>query len=90
MNNQEINTGPYMVDKIYGMKVLQNSFLIEDVQFRFPRCKSKRIAKKWKKDKKNYKTIARREAYISGNNMYIHPETYAILKKELEKIYCGQ
>jgi hypothetical protein len=46
-----------IISALYGIpvRVVDEKLLTWPVQYRFPRSKKKRIQKKWKKDKANYK-----------------------------------
>lgn len=67
------------------MKLLENKLLVRTIQYKFPRCKSKRIAKKWKKNKKNYKLVPDEESvYITPFGMMCHPNMAKRLKEELQ------
>ena len=45
------------ISMINGIKLFENPNLTKSIQFRFPRCKSKRIRRKWAKRSKNLKDI---------------------------------
>lgn len=70
------------------MKVIVNAHLprFKLVQFRFPKTKKARIKKKWAKNNRNYRQVPCKGAYIiGGHTLVIHPDDYAILKRQAEK-----
>jgi hypothetical protein len=56
-------------------RLIESSFLTKSVQARFPRCKSRRIANKWRKNPKNFKTIPSTDVFVTPWGMIAHPET---------------
>ncbi len=62
---------------INGMQVLAAPHLprFKTVQFRFPKTKKKRIAKKWRKDSTNFRQVPCREMYVlNGSTLLVHPD----------------
>jgi len=64
-------------------RLIKSRFLTKSVQARFPRCASKRIAKKWRKNPKNFKTIPSPDVFMTPWGMIAHPETIDAITKEL-------
>ena len=58
---------------IGGYEIRESVFLIKEVQFRFPRTKSKRIRKKWAKRKENYRSGPSDDVYLMGGTIICHP-----------------
>ncbi len=53
-------------------------------QFRFPRSKKKRIRKKWRKRRENWRAMS--VAYrLPGGQLIMHPSVYAQLQVELDR-----
>jgi hypothetical protein len=66
--------------------ILPHKYMSKIIQYRFPRCKSKRIANKWKKDKRNFKEVPRSDVLIFGQYIYAHPSIADQLTKQLEDL----
>ncbi len=54
-----------------GMQIIESTLAVSTRQYRKPRCKSKRIAKKWKGRNSNYKTEP--AIFIVGGKYLAHP-----------------
>lgn len=76
-------------NQIYGLPVFtnENLFRINEIQFRFPRSKKKRIRRKWARRIQNYKPTLEYLAYFDEARRcyYMHPEALAQFRKQLEK-----
>ena len=59
---------------IHGMEVRTSSFLVDKVQFRFPRSKKKRMRKKWARQEKNYHFVPSNSIWTIGGSIYVHPQ----------------
>ena len=68
-----------------GMKVLESQHAVKRYQFRFPRCKSKRIAKKFRKKDSNFKTEPCVLVMDNINTMMAHPLIYKQMQTQLPK-----
>jgi hypothetical protein len=63
-----------------GMKVFTSPYAVERKQYRFPRCKKARIAKKWRQQDRNYRELP--TAYLArGNQIIAHPAIYEKIKR---------
>jgi len=70
-----------MMGAAFGLKIIENPHITMSKQFRFPRCKSKRIAKKYKKQTKNFKMVPDTiTVYRIGMNIICHPALAARLR----------
>jgi len=71
-----------------GIKVIPNPNMIKLVQSRFPRSKSKRIRKKWKKDLHNWHSKPSDEVYadMSRGVIYCHPVMFRRIKEEFDAL----
>lgn len=70
-----------------GMRVISSPHLprFKKAQFRFPRCKGKRVHAKWAKKDSNFKMIPFSAAYvIGGHTLVMHPDEIALLKLSKE------
>lgn len=73
---------------INGINVVTSAHLprFKIVQYRFPKTKKKRIQKKWKKQKKNFKQIPINTSYvINGNTLIVHPDDLNKLEHLIQK-----
>lgn len=70
----------------FGIQVLSNPYLNEfeykSEQYRFPRSKSRRIRKKWLKNKANWKLVKYRPVYLISGMFFAHANTVDLMKKE--------
>jgi len=76
-----------MIETVAGFKVMVSTLgTSKRVQFRFPRCKSRRIGKKWAKREKNFKieylNFMFGDPASGGNIIVIHPA----IKRHLEEL----
>lgn len=71
---------------ISGIKVQTNPLLVESFQCRFPRSKSKRIVKKWRKDARNWKTVPSKKVlhFAQTNTIICHPSLLPALEKAVQ------
>lgn len=81
--NSEIS--PLLADAVQyrGIDVYVNNELCinkEWVQFRFPKRKSKRVVKKWRKNQKNYKMLVTEKAVKIDRKLYVCQATYDAIK----------
>lgn len=72
-----------IVSNLFGMRLISDKCMIE--QYRFPRCKKKRVRKKWTKDLKNFRPI--KTSYLltgsAGSTLVGHPILIFKMKEEL-------
>lgn len=69
-----------------GIKVVANDLVTEYrtiVQYRFPRSKKKRIRKKWRKRRENFRPKTSYRAIMMGNTVYVHSKIIDAWKKAL-------
>ena len=59
-------------------------------QVKFPKSKKKRIISKWKKNKKNFKTVMVEKFLIIGNNILLREDTYFKLKEHYKQLQSMQ
>ena len=50
------------------------------VQFRFPKSKGKRIQKKWKNDRKNWRKDLNKTVLVNKGNIFMSPNLYELFK----------
>ena len=70
-----------------GIRIVENHNMVKRVQFRFPRSKSKRIAKKFRKNTANYRTEPDRKIlHMPGLGVIVcHPSVAAQLRAEIRR-----
>ena len=70
----------------WPLKILQNAYLTKTFQYRFPRCKSKRIAKKWRKDTRNFKTVPSNDIWVvsESGTAICHPDTARLIAEKMK------
>jgi hypothetical protein len=66
---------------LFGMKVIEDVFLSDRKQVRFPRSKKVRIRRKWAKQAKNYDFVPKSYVYQVGDKLLGHPETIRRIAK---------
>jgi hypothetical protein len=77
---------PSIIDSLVnfgGMKVIVSNYLQKSIQFRFPKSKTKRIRKKWRKRKENYKFIPMGPYIMNGNTIICSPNDAEKLKEQI-------
>jgi hypothetical protein len=52
-------------------------------QFRFPKTKRKRVAKKWGKDLRNFKPVPMNDIFVIGDTAHCSPRVYGMIKDAL-------
>jgi len=69
---------------IDGMRIIESNHLpkFEMKQYRFPKSKSLRIKKKYRKDTSNFRQVPINPSYIIGNTIVVSPEMAQQLRKE--------
>lgn len=74
------------------IKVLEDINMVErnTFQFRFPKSKGKRIKKKWRKNRANWKTVCKPlpEVLVFNRNIVAHPDIARKIRKALEDDSC--
>ncbi len=68
-----------------GMNVVSSTNATERKQFRFPRCKSWRIAKKYRKQERNFKYIPCCYMMENQNTYVVHPTIYREMERKLPR-----
>ena len=68
-----------------GMNVVSSIAATERKQFRFPRCKSWRIANKYKKNDSNFKLIPCCYLMENQNAYVVHPTIYKEMERKLPR-----
>jgi len=65
-----------------GMPIYSSPYLYEETryQYRFPRSKKKRIRKKWRKDRRNWKNAHVPKIYIINGMIVMDPVSYEMYK----------
>lgn len=73
-----------------GYKIMEDEFLCDKVQTRFPRSKKKRVRKKWSKRLDNFSFLPSKQIYVlnspfhpSGPAIVCHPVTAAQIRRSL-------
>lgn len=62
------------LDRSHAMSpIIESPHMVKCVQFRFPRCKSRRIARKWNKRPSNFRTVPMDHVYITSMGIIAHP-----------------
>lgn len=64
---------------INGIRVFEHPLmdhLKEQVQFRFPKSKKKRIRDKWRKYSRNYRFVSKAIYMQQGDKIFVDAETY--------------
>ncbi len=71
-----------------GINIQTNIMLVDDIQFRFPTSKKKRIRKKWRKNKNNWKSIpSKRILYFKETHTIIcHPHFLPSIHKMVKDL----
>lgn len=64
--------------------IIESHAMVKSVQFRFPKCKSKRIARKWANDSRNWKQAPMQHVYMTPMVIFAHPEVARRMRKELQ------
>jgi len=73
------------IGKISGVKVFTDSGLSIREQFRFPRSKRKRIKKKWRKQRGNWRNNPDPNVYCVGRDvMVMHPAVAHKIEDKLD------
>jgi hypothetical protein len=66
-----------------GMNVVSSVAATERKQFRFPRCKSWRIAKKYRKQENNHRYIPCCYMLATQRTYVVHPSIYKEMERKL-------
>ncbi len=69
-----------------GMPIQENSCMTDTVLIRMCQSKRRRIVKKWRKNKRNYKTVPKQEVFIfadpvRGKTIVCHPVVGARIRE---------
>lgn len=90
MTTHNIKNGERMVgiqggntNYLAGIRLIEDARMVDRFQVRFPRTKKARIKKKFRKDKRNYRTVPKKEILHSkiNNTMTCHPSVAAELRR---------
>lgn len=86
----QVSVAKQMFDKFIDasrlacLKLINDRFMCERKQVRFPRSKRKRIRRKWAKQAKNYRDVPLKTIYQLGDKLIGHPETLRRLSTEVD------
>lgn len=72
----------------WPLKIIQNAYLTRTFQHRFPRCKSKRIAKKWRKNPRNFRTVPSNDIFVmpGSGTAVCHPDTARRVVEQMKQV----
>lgn len=78
---------------IMGMKVMESPHVpqFKIVQFRFPKTKRKRIQKKWRKNRANFRQVKINQVIMFGNIIIGNPGLMDMIKEHENEVarICG-
>lgn len=66
-----------------NMRIIESDKLIDRYQFRFPRCKSKRIRRKWAKIAGNFKERPSSKVFMTSQGMVCHTDMARAMREAL-------
>jgi hypothetical protein len=71
------------IGSIYGLKLVSSPYATIPTQFRFPRSKKKRLRKKWKKNKNNWRSEP--AMFMMNDTAIAHPVIIAQIQESTKR-----